>query len=194
MFKEYDIRGLYCLRNNKYLELLNYLFEECEILTFCELGSYCFENQAENFIKNIEKYRIKSIQLKQWYGWYNPFVICSGNADFDTYLIVHFYKCCEELKSILLEHTTDLLLGKYDPYYNEHTIDFSILQDICFFKKNKIFLATITHESMCSLYSQNNTDLTFFENIIKDTYCEIELANSEYSFINNYIDITKYGF
>ncbi|MCL1934796.1 MAG: hypothetical protein FWF57_00210 [Defluviitaleaceae bacterium] len=200
MFKEYRFTNPHSIENGKYKELLDYLFQECDVLSFCELGSYQLWFQAENFMKKIEKFRIKSIQVKEWHGWFSPLITCTGSTDFDTYIIVHFYKCCEELKNILLESTTDLFFTKYDSYYN-HTIDFSILQDICFFKNNKIFVVTLTHEGMCNFYPQSDFDLQFIKDMLKGTYCEIELQHSKsyysiynYNYNYNCIDITKYGF
>ena len=99
---------------------------------FRQLMEICFA-RADRFSMNTVPFRERHFETEQWFcyaGTWPP-------------LRVNVYRACPETLELVMTELDDLFLGRHDPP------SFCSLEDLCFFRKGKLFFGTVTHEFMC---------------------------------------------
>ncbi|MCL1934797.1 MAG: hypothetical protein FWF57_00215 [Defluviitaleaceae bacterium] len=157
-------------------ELLNYLFSNCNVISFS--NAYVYEDiytrklkdkkDFNKFSKDIEKYHIKTFDTPYWHCY---FAYLNENEEYEGYIQVSLYKATEELKNIILEYTDNLFFEILSNEYNRYIVNPKTLEDICFFKNDELLLGTSSMSKSCSIYPNTAKELNFFKNLFeKDSY------------------------
>ena len=85
----------------------------------------------------------------------------------NNHRVMNIYKCCKE---------TRLFLTNTNDYFNPKKCN--LPEDICFYRKRAVWLATVSHERLAFIYSFNERD----KNFLKQLNCSYVLE----SFVKHY--------
>lgn len=135
------------LQNNIELDSFNRLLDLCfEVSTyfsFTENGvrEYSRSKKHEDFIREFKPFLIQSKEITHWHYYYVP--------DYNK-KTVYIYKADKEAKNIIEKNFDNLFL---EERVNGKLISIKDLpEDLCFFIDNKLFLGTVSHEGICTVY------------------------------------------
>lgn len=78
----------------------------------------------------------------------------SNNGVGNNHMVMNIYKCCKE---------TRLFLTNTNDYFNPRKCN--LPEDICFYRKRAVWLATVSHERLAFIYSFNEEDRSFLEKL-----------------------------
>lgn len=126
-------------KGTTYKELLNVAFSICDELLLVKRDQLDLNENGKKFIGEIKSY-VKEIRRQdEW----------PGTTLIGHYADVYYFDCNPELKEILLSKTERL--------YQWLTPE--LLEDICFLKKGEVWLATVAHEKIGVIMSENQNEL-----------------------------------
>ena len=167
------------ITGNNFDKLFEYCFETCDIVSFRDATFGAGKNFK--FLKAIEEFRMCTIQTNRWYGLdFSNYSSTEDWEELNLFSIVYFYRTEKLLKKTLSEYINNLFYTNCAPYRELKYRDFSILEDMCFFRENKLLLGTLSHEHMCEVYPQSNEDVTLFKELLKgeeDEFKEVSNGN-----------------
>lgn len=86
----------------------------------------------------LRPYFVKKIHADGWYGWPGEEVE------------VFIYRCCGETREILWDLVPELFVQPTtDRFYG---LVYPEFEDLCFYRKGKMLLGSLSHEFMCTVY------------------------------------------
>ena len=74
-----------------------------------------------------------------------------GTITRDNHRVMNVYRSCKEARSILLELPNIFVISNGLP------------QDICFYRKDNVWFATVTHENMAYMENPSSKDMEFLK-------------------------------
>ncbi len=103
-------------------------------------NEFCMELEAE-----LEPYELRTIQTAKWFA--ND--LTSLPEEYAWVMCQKMYRATEETKNILKKYFCEIFLGHAsdETERKEYT-----LEDLCFFKEDKLFVGSISHEHMLYVY------------------------------------------
>jgi hypothetical protein len=126
---------------------LSTLLSTCLAAADCiSLQRGMWKNATDSTLEEaLKPYLLEEFHTKQWFGY----DLRNAPPEDAWEMNILIYSNPPEVKTILLSHITDIFLGyaSQEPY-----METSTLEDICFLKKNKIILGTVSHELMAHAY------------------------------------------
>ncbi|KOP67262.1 hypothetical protein AMS62_19915 [Bacillus sp. FJAT-18019] len=126
-------------KGTTYKELLNVAFSICDEFLLVKRDQLDLNENGKKFIGEIKPY-VKEIRRQdEW----------PGTTLLGHYADVYYFDCNQELKEILISKTERL--------YQWLTPE--LLEDICFLKKGEVWLATVAHEKIGVIMSENQNEL-----------------------------------
>lgn len=126
-------------KGSTYKELLNVAFSICDELLLVKRDQLDLNENGKKFIGEIKPY-VKEIRRQdEW----------PGTTLLGHYADVYYFDCNQELKEILIRKTERL--------YEWLTPE--LLEDVCFLKNGEVWLATVAHEKIGVIMSQNQNEL-----------------------------------
>ncbi|KOY17409.1 hypothetical protein [Paenibacillus xylanivorans] len=128
-----------------YKQLVSLAFSLCDEFILVKRDQIELNEDGKRFIEEIKPY-IKEIKKQE--GW-------PGTQLFGHYADVFYFDCNEELKQILLR--------KVDRLYE--WLQPELLEDLCFYKNNKEWLVTITHEKEGIIKTTDNQEILMIREI-----------------------------
>lgn len=78
----------------------------------------------------------------------------SNNGVNNNHIVMNVYKCCRETRFFLVNSAD---------YFNPAKD--KLPEDICFYRKRAVWLATVSHERLAFIYSFNEEDRSFLEKL-----------------------------
>jgi len=141
------------ISGNNFIQLLDicfglssYLSLTKPILSACQFDVDLCDKIAEDMVE----FKIKTIYTRSWFSY----VIYEGTVPKNIFEI-YIFKANEQTKEIIKKYYNNLFFDIKDIEERRKTI---MLEDICFFKNKKLFLGTVSHEYICSLYTDDIDD------------------------------------
>lgn len=126
-------------KGTTYKELLDLAFSLCDELLLVKRDQLELNKNAENFIEDIKPY-IKEIRKQdEW----------PGTTLLGHYADVYYLYCNHELKEIF-KRKTERLYQWLTP---------ELLEDICFFKNGEVWLATVAHEEIGVIMTEDQNEI-----------------------------------
>lgn len=108
---------------------------DCFSLTYCGLPGHTNELITELF-----PHRCGKVNTSRWFCY-----ITLADNPIERFL----YPASSDTMGILKKHYTGLFL---DNVYDKSSEYKQSLEDLCFFRENKLIMGTVSHEKMCSVY------------------------------------------
>ena len=120
---------------------------------FCHFLDMCFEeatsfslqkglwpnHKNESLEKELESYEIRNIRTLKWFGW----DLTTAPEEDAWVMCQKMYRATENTKAILKKHFDEVFLGHAN---NKMEVTKYTLEDLCFFKENKLFVGSVSHE------------------------------------------------
>lgn len=126
-------------KGTAYKELLDLAFSTCDEFLLVKRDQLDLNRNAKKFIEEIKPY-IKEIRRQdEW----------PGTTLLGHYADVYYFYCNPELKDVLIRET-DHLYQWLQP---------ELLEDLCFFKNGEVWLATVAHERMGVIRTEDHKDI-----------------------------------
>lgn len=173
---------MYKLNNNLEDEIFKQFIQLCfKHASYFSLTHNGYKEFAESeahtsVLKQLEPFLLQELSTQHWHSHYVP----KGYE-----IKINLYNSNQFSQEIILKNYDNLFLKSS---YSNNPVPINMLpEDICFFKDNLLFLGTISHESICHLYLDNQIRLEDFENI-----CEwemVDLLDTERICINDLVDL-----
>ncbi|MCR5374946.1 MAG: hypothetical protein K6E39_06240 [Lachnospiraceae bacterium] len=132
------------IENEQLREFLDVCFSYAD--TFSLTKGYFVDAETEKMLDRLKPYLIKDIKTTHWFSYY----VLPDNKKH-----VHIFRVCSESREIVTELYKSLFFGMGE----------GPLEDICFFKDKKLFIGTVSHESICFLYPINDEMALAFKGI-----------------------------
>lgn len=126
----------YCANRDYYLHIIDLCFNYAQFFSLSDVGWK--KKYDYTVMKKLNPYLIMQKNVTKWFGWIHHTSR------------VYVYKCTSETKNILLESFDNIFLQiKVDKHYSLSNCN---LEDLCFFKDNKLFFGSVSHESICGIF------------------------------------------
>jgi hypothetical protein len=126
-------------KGTTYKELLDLAFSICDELLLVKRDQLDLNKNAEEFIEDIKPY-IKEIRKQdEW----------PGTTLLGHYADVYYLYCNQELKEVLIRKTERLY----------QWLSPELLEDICFLKNGEVWLATVTHEKIGVIMTEDPDEI-----------------------------------
>lgn len=126
-------------KGTTYKELLDVAFSICDEFLLVKRDQLDLNKNAIKFIEEIKPY-IKEIRRQdEW----------PGTTLLGHYADVYYFYCNEELKEVLIRKTERLY----------QWLQPELLEDICFFKNGEVWLATIAHERIGVIMTEDQNEI-----------------------------------
>lgn len=137
------------LSNNLYHIFLSACFQSATMFSLSKArwtSSNCNELEAD-----LKKWVIRSVKTKKWFGYDYTEEPDGGDSVVEAYI----YEANSCSKEILLKYTDNIFLGKcVDGKFIDSC---QTLEDLCFFKKNELFVGTVSHAELIKVSPINQT-------------------------------------
>lgn len=105
--------------------------------------------ESSEIYKCLLPYMCESILTEHWFRNY---VVEPNRLNVFIYKIDHFSK--KKQLEIIKNYISDLYMDNLFEYDSQTRS--ASLEDLCFFSGNRLFLGTVSHEGLCSLFPNNN--------------------------------------
>ena len=147
---------------DSYNELMEYCFAQSVFVSFSDV--WYGGKKQESFMRQLSNYHVATIQTRRW--CYMDF----SRMDFSIepnqgFVVVYIYKSCDDVKNIIKEHTDNLFFLTFTDDGNLG-INPYMLEDLCFFRNNKVLLSTSTHDFRCTIYPESDEEIALFKKIL----------------------------
>lgn len=169
----YSVKTIGNINNGIYKNLINYIFETCDIIRItCDSRGFSKKERKE--LKKLERL------LESKFASFIRYMKVNQNVKEGTYHKIYYIKLHEKLYKYLLERES--LYDWLNP---------CLPTDLAFFKKGYCFLESVTHERLCWIYYQNESERNELKKIglnYKTTKQNIEKEELEISQIYYYLE------
>ena len=142
LIKEYTSFLDYAIDSSDFISLITY-----QIKPFITDNLMCEHDKELSLIKTYLKRQI--VGIRKW----------SNNGTKNSHAVMNIYLCSKKLKRDI-STLGNFLLPQDD----------NLPEDIGFYKKNRIWIATVSHEKLAFLYEPSERDIAFLKTL-KVRYC-----------------------
>ena len=98
----------------------------------------------DEVMKNFEEYLVKQVvRVREW----------PGTNTSSLHKVMNVYKACRATRDALLELPNIFL-----------ALENNLPEDICFYRNEKLWIGTISHEKMAGMKNETKEDIAFLEN------------------------------
>jgi len=167
--------------------LLNYCFKEATLVTLSDMQFA--RKRASHFMTQLKGCHIATIQTRRWF--HMDFTTADYTSEpLQGFTIVYLYQASKNVKRIIKKHTDNLFLltntinGMYE-------ISPHMLEDLCFFRENKLLLGTSSHNYHCTIYPESDDEVYIFKEILS---AEESIASFEVNDVDCTLDINLADF
>ncbi|MEJ9216800.1 hypothetical protein P4H46_01030 [Paenibacillus glucanolyticus] len=126
-------------KGTTYKDLLEVAFSTCDEFLLVKRDQLDLNKNAKQWIEEIKPH-IKEIRRQD--AW-------PGTTLLGHYADVYYFNCNQELKEVLIRKT-DHLYQWLQP---------ELLEDICFYKKGEVWLATVAHEQIGVIMTEDENEI-----------------------------------
>lgn len=147
--------------------------------TSFSLSKHVYPETTCNTETLLKPYIIKELTVNDWFGY----------AGMEKPFRVFLYEANETTKKIIKNHYTEIFVSKLINDYPRKGAsglelhDAIVLEDLCFFHKKKMFLGTISHESICVV---NLFDKAFAQEVLPLTRWVTD-SNATFGILREYL-------